>query len=102
MLKNSTRKVYIVNNFKSDKIEQAIFILKSGCEITGKVSGDLAFEAQRIIDDYVIKIESKKNKINKIKKPTNHYFSGLSGILLTLIAFGVLSYFIIMGITKIW
>jgi len=99
MIKNSTRKVYIVNNFKSDKIEQAIFILKSGCELSGKVYGDLALEAQQIIDDYVVKIENEKSNTKRRKKS---YFASLFGILTILAAFGALTYITMFFITNLW
>lgn len=102
MIKNSTRKVYIVNNFKSDKIEQAIFILKSGCEFSGKINSDLALEAQKIINDYVIKIEDEKNKVKSKKSYKSGYFLTLIMLLSVLIVFGLVSYLLVLGITNIW
>lgn len=47
MQTDKTKKVYIMNNLNSNCIEQAIFILKSDFE-----TGDLALEAQKIINSY--------------------------------------------------
>lgn len=103
MLKSSTRKVYIVNNFKSDKIEQAIFILKSGCEISGQQNKDLALEAQKIINDYIFKIENEKKIIKKKKRHVNKdYLKALSAIFVLLLSLGALSYFLILGIVSLF
>ena len=103
MIKNSTRKVYIVNNFKSDKIEQAIFILKSGCEISGRAKNELAIEAQKIIDDYVIKLENekylKKNNKKRAKKNSFKYFAIIFSFLA---AMGILSYILAVGLLNIF
>lgn len=53
MLSNNTRKVYIVNDFKSDNIEQVIFILKTNIKNN---SADIASEAQSIINNYAKRI----------------------------------------------
>ena len=51
MTAKSSRRVVIINNIKSDKIEQAIFILR-GSNIQ-KPDRGIIKEAQEIIDDYV-------------------------------------------------
>lgn len=99
MIKNNTRKVYIVNNFKSDKIEQAIFILKTNSNLSGKEYGELALEAQKIIDDYVIKIEKEKRNTKRREKS---YFTTLFAILTIIATFGALTYFTMFFITKLW
>ena len=99
VIKNGTKKVYIVNNFKSDKIEQAIFILKSDCKISSKMNGELALEAQKIIDEYVMKIE--KNKYINDSKKKRGFFSSLVLIFSLLSFFGIVSYFILLVLTKI-
>lgn len=61
MLKNNSKRVYIVNNIKSDYIEQAIFILKNDDENTNVINiangSDIAFEAQNIINSYAEEIK---------------------------------------------
>lgn len=51
MTAKSSRRVVIINNIKSDKIEQAIFILR-GSNLQ-KPDRGIIKEAQDIIDDYV-------------------------------------------------
>ena len=61
MTAKSSRRVVIINNIKSDKIEQAIFILKGS---SGRpVDSLIVREAQDIIDNYVKKVEGKP-KVN--------------------------------------
>lgn len=99
VIKNSTKRVYIVNNFKSDKIEQAIFILKSDCIISPKTNDELALEAQKIIDEYVMKMEKNRHKPDSKKKKS--FFSSFLFIISLLSVFGVVSYFVLMALTKI-
>jgi hypothetical protein len=54
MTAKSSKRVVIINNIKSDKIEQAIFILR-GSNLCKPDKGIIK-EAQNIIDDYVKKI----------------------------------------------
>ncbi len=54
MTAKSSRRVVIINNIKSDKIEQAIFILR-GSNLQ-KPDRGIIKEAQDIIDDYVRRI----------------------------------------------
>jgi len=67
MLSNDTRKVYIVNNIKSDNIEQVIFILRTDKKnINEKFkSSDIVLEAQAIIDNYAKEIEYVSEKFSK-------------------------------------
>lgn len=57
MTAKSSRRVVIINNIKSDKIEQAIFILRGGS--LGKPDSGIIKEAQDIIDEYVKKVGGK-------------------------------------------
>ena len=52
---DKTKKVYIINDLKSNRIEQVIFILKPG-EASGS-GRDLGLEAQDIINRYSSKID---------------------------------------------
>ncbi len=54
MTARTQRRVVIINNIKSDKIEQAIFILKGGAQ--QKVDRFIVREAQEIIDNYVKRV----------------------------------------------
>lgn len=108
MLKNDTKKVYIVNNIKSDTIEQVIFILRSeNSQNKSKKfckSSDIAFEAQTIIDNYALEIEKatgKNSYINKKKrkaKRKNMLYNFFTGVALTsmffLLLLGFLSKYI--------
>ena len=51
MTAKRSRRVVIINNIKSDKIEQAIFILRGG--INQNPDRKIIKEAQDIIDDYI-------------------------------------------------
>lgn len=59
MIAKSSRRVVIINNIKSDKIEQAIFILRGGAD--QKPDRFIVREAQEIIDNYMRRIEGEKN-----------------------------------------
>ncbi len=62
MTDKKARNVVIINNIKSDIIDQAIFILKD--PLAGKphapVTRDIAREAQKIIDDYIRQVNLLK------------------------------------------
>ncbi len=51
IMENNTRKIVVLNNLSSSKIEQAIFILRD--EPAGVCSPDAVTEAQRIVDMYL-------------------------------------------------
>ena len=103
MLKNDTRKVYIVSNIKSDTIEQVIFILRSG-NLQNKSKkfskgSDIALEAQTIIDNYALEIENatgKNSYINKKRrkaKRKNMLYKFLTGAAITsMVAFLLLGF----------
>lgn len=55
MQADKTKQVYIINDLKSNRIEQVIFILKPG-EASGS-GRDLGLEAQDIINRYSSKID---------------------------------------------
>lgn len=62
MTDRKARKVLIINNIKSDTIDQAIFILKGDPGVNKSVSFDTnaAAEAQEIIDRYIRQVERLK------------------------------------------
>lgn len=58
MTDKKSRRVVIINNIKSDTIDQAIFILKSNAaENSRRVNSDVAREAQNIINSYMRQVE---------------------------------------------
>lgn len=92
MIRN-TRNVYIVENIKSDRIEQAIFILKPNFDLSKKCSDEIAVEAEKIISNYISKLESDKKLIKKNKKKINPLAGGIfitSLIVVSLIILNIL------------
>ncbi len=61
-MENITRKVVILDSLKSRNIEKAIFILKD----TPYKEGDVVFEAEKIVSDYLKSFE--KEDCEKKKK----------------------------------
>ena len=82
---------FYVNNIKSDKIEQAIFILKSDFNTSNK---DVAKEAQAIINDYMYEIEALKNPFIKIPNKTKNFHKFMV-FLTAVFLVAVLLYFIL-------
>ncbi len=101
MLKNTTRNVYIVNNLKSDKIEQAILILKSGFILSEKNNYSLSAEAQKIIDDYITKVGNGKRTRKKKEKSGKNSLKYMLLIFLLLGTVGLMSYIFILGIINL-
>lgn len=87
MTDKKSRRVVIINNIKSDTIDQAIFILKNDT-VPNAAFADVtaAAEAQGIIDSYIRQVERIKGgcrtKTKKAKLPAL--------IILTLFALGIL------------
>ncbi len=71
MTEKKSRKVLIINNIKSDTIDQAIFILKHNppSKSYGAVDSGIAGEAQKIIDNYIHQVERLK---------TDYAYTGLT------------------------
>lgn len=67
MTDRKARKVLIINNIKSDTIDQAIFILKgdSGLKKSAVLDTNVAAEAQEIIDRYIRQVERLKTPTGK-------------------------------------
>lgn len=86
MTARSSRRVVIINNIKSDKIEQAIFILKGSSG--QKVDRFIVREAQDIIDNYVKKVEGKPQINNNFQVPRKRRKIG--GGLMTIIVTAVI------------
>lgn len=64
MTDKKSRRVVIINNIKSDTIDQAIFILKDEVRAKGVSFSDInaSVEAQEIINSYVRQVERLKAK----------------------------------------
>lgn len=83
----SSRNVYIVENINSGRIEQAIFILKPGQEYKN-YSNEIAAEAERIINNYITKLECEKSFAGIKKKNTfkKSFFAGIFTCFLTIVS----------------
>lgn len=71
MTDKKSRRVVIINNIKSDTIDQAIFILKDEVKAKGVSFSDInaSVEAQEIINSYIRQVEWLKSKpVPKRKK----------------------------------
>jgi hypothetical protein len=67
---NNTRKIVVLNNLKSQRIEQAIFILRDEKDYS---EADAVIEAERIVDSYLenmrrplLEKNAKKDNKNKL------------------------------------
>lgn len=62
MTDKKSRRVVIINNIDSDTIDQAIFILKSDKHdcLPARANNTVAYEAQRIINNYIRQVERIK------------------------------------------
>lgn len=60
MTDKKSRRVVIINNIKSDSIDQAIFILKASAQEGPKINARVVQEAQDIIDSYIRQVEFVK------------------------------------------
>ncbi len=93
MTARSSKRVVIINNIKSDKIEQAIFILKGSS--VQKVDRFIVREAQGIIDNYIKNIENKPCSDNDFAMPHRRRFK-IGGGLITVIVTAILLSLIIL------
>lgn len=73
-MNNNTRKIVVLNNLNSPRIEQAIFILRDEVEISGI---DALGEAQKIVDRYIKSLESPSPERTK-RKPRAKFLLGLA------------------------
>ena len=71
---NNTRKIVVLNNLKSQRIEQAIFILRDEKDYS---EADAVIEAERIVDSYLenmrrplLEKSTKKDNKNKPDRKT--------------------------------
>lgn len=73
-MNNNTRKIVVLNNLNSPRIEQAIFILRD--EVVTNES-DAVIEAQKIVDMYVKSLEAPSIQGQK-KKSRAGFFIGVT------------------------
>lgn len=104
MTDKKARNVVIINNIKSDIIDQAIFILKD--PMSGKsqstVTRDIAREAQKIIDDYIRQVNLLKGCDYSQEYSTRKNQRKTAARVLTVLTFlGVLAFSLVMVLTKL-
>ncbi len=85
---NNTRKIIVLNNLKSQRIEQAIFILRDENSFS---EADAVIEAEKIVDSYLenmrrplLEKSHKKDSKNKLL-----FFLGSAAVLVTALLFFV-------------
>ena len=72
-MNNNTRKIVVLNNLNSPRIEQAIFILREEADIS---ECDAVAEAQKIVNDYLNSLSAPLKKPRKKIAPT--FFLGMA------------------------
>ena len=87
MTAKSSRRVVIINNIKSDSIEQAIFILRG--KTNTKPDSSVLREAQEIIDNYVHKISGSDEEI--LYTPRGSKKSIKKGLITTALVVGAIT-----------
>ncbi len=90
MIARSSKRVVIINNIKSDKIEQAIFILKGSS--SQKVDSVIVKEAQDIIDSYIKRVEGKPQIGGElaVKRKKFKISGGLMTVIVTAVIFSLI------------
>lgn len=73
-MNNNTRKIVVLNNLDSPKIEQAIFILREEIQIS---ENDAVHEAQRIVDLYAKSLNATPAETKK-QKPRAGFLFGMA------------------------
>ncbi len=81
-MNNNTRKIVVLNNIKSPKIEQAIFILRDDTDCT---ESDAVSEAEKIVSLYLENM--KKPLIEAQKQKGNKFQIILSGLMCAIFSF---------------
>ena len=69
-MNNNTRKIVVLNNLKSQRIEQAIFILR---DESNSSEADAVSEAERIVDAYLSDMQKPLFDKNTLKKKKNKH-----------------------------
>ena len=73
-MNNNTRKIVVLNDLDSPRIEQAIFILREKAVTSEK---DAVSEAQKIVDIYAKSLEVRPPEPEEKKKPRFGFFLGM-------------------------
>ena len=96
MTAKSSKRVVIINNIKSEKIEQAIFILRGSC--AQKPDRFIVREAQEIINDYINRVEGAGGEFSlaegSIKAKKRRFLR--PGFLASILLAGLLSLIFVM------
>ena len=61
------RNIIILNNLNSNEIEQAIIILKKNKGKNYNAETDVVSEAQKIIDDFIIRNRRQRRRIREVR-----------------------------------
>lgn len=94
MTDKKSRRVVIINNIKSDTIDQAIFILKSAKTDRGKnLEKSVAAEAQEIINNYIHQVDRIKAQTRKKRKSASVLPAALSLLSVLCIVLSVILFF---------
>lgn len=94
MIARNAKRVVIINNIKSDKIEQAIFILKGSS--SQKVDRFIVREAQEIIDKYIKRVEAKEEPVSGFPAPRRRRLRLSGGVLTVICSLALLSIIILL------
>ncbi len=81
----SSRRVVIIDKIKSDMIEQAIFILKSGDNDAASAECGIVAEAQDIIESYIRRMSRMRSRERAARKRTRHRASFAPSITLAVL-----------------
>ncbi|MBR1969727.1 MAG: hypothetical protein IKA17_05175 [Clostridia bacterium] len=86
---NNTRKIVVLNNLKSQRIEQAIFILRDEKDYS---EADAVIEAERIVDSYLENIRRPLLEKNTKKDNKNKLllFWGSAALMVTALLFFII------------
>jgi len=74
-MKNNTRKIVVLDNINSSRIEQAIFILRDTSQIC---ESDAVTEAQRIVNTYLNSLSQPLLQTKKKKRLSARFFIAMT------------------------
>lgn len=74
-MKNNTRKIVVLDNLNSPRIEQAIFILRDTSPIC---ESDAVSEAQRIVNTYLASLSNPSMQKKQKKRPGTRFFVAMT------------------------
>lgn len=74
-MKNNTKKIVVLDNINSSRIEQAIFILRDGSRIC---ENDALSEAQRIVNSYLESLSQPMFSEKPKKRHSTRFFLAMT------------------------